>query len=104
MLHSVSFERYELLSDLYLIDSFWSSFLIVFQVLTGENWNELMYQGLVALDGNIVVVIYFVSLNLAGNYVVLNLFLAILLNRFDEKDDDDETPGASCNGPSSKSL
>ena len=61
----------------------------MFQGLTGENWNELLYTGLIALNGSVAVVFYYVSLNIIGNYVVLNLFLAILLSRFDEKDDTD---------------
>jgi len=62
-------------------------FVTVFQVLTGENWNEVMYTGLTA-SGQIAWV-YFVLLNLVGNYMVLNLFLAILLARFDNPGDDE---------------
>ena len=72
------------------VDTFWAGFVVVFQVLTGENWNELLYIGLTALNGSFLVVLYFVSLNVIGIYIVLNLFLAILLARFDAKDDDDD--------------
>eukprot|EP00924_Labyrinthula_sp_SR-Ha-C_P002687 augustus_masked-scaffold_13-processed-gene-4.8-mRNA-1 protein AED:0.09 eAED:0.10 QI:0/-1/0/1/-1/1/1/0/1606 len=71
-------------------DTFFNGFMVVFQVLTGENWNELLYEGLFVLDGSIVVYLYYVSLNIIGGYIVLNLFLAILLSRFDSKDDDDD--------------
>lgn len=67
---------------------FWS-FVTVFQVLTGENWNEVLYDGMHGA-GIGVSVFYFVSLNIVGNYVILNLFLAILLRNFEDGDDDDE--------------
>jgi len=69
-------------------DSFWWGFVTVFQVLTGENWNELLYIGL-RVHGEIAVV-YFVALNLIGTYMVLNLFLAILLARFELEDEQEE--------------
>lgn len=65
-------------------DSFWWGFVTVFQVLTGENWNELLYIGK-RVNGEIAWV-YFVSLNMIGAYMVLNLFLAILLARFEADD------------------
>lgn len=71
-------------------DTFWNGFVTVFQILTGENWNEVMYTGLVAMDGSGSVVVYFVVLNVVGNYIVLNLFLAILLARFDSPDEDED--------------
>ena len=72
-------------------DTFWNGFVTVFQILTGENWNEVMYTGLVAMEGSASVVVYFVILNVVGNYIVLNLFLAILLARFDSPDEEEES-------------
>lgn len=34
--------------------------------------------------------LYFVSLTVVGNYILLNLFLAILLQEFEEGDDEEE--------------
>jgi len=53
-----------------------------FQVLTGENWNEVMY--LCIQQTGYGAVIYFVSEVIIGTYVVLNLFLAILIDHFTE--------------------
>ena len=58
-------------------DTFFSSTLSVFQILTGENWNALMYDT-VETNGETAIA-YFVLVNLLGVYVMLNLFLAVLL-------------------------
>ena len=50
------------------------SFVTTFQVLTGENWNEVMY--LCIRHVGWPAVTYFVSEVIIGTYVVLNLFLA----------------------------
>ena len=52
----------------------------VFQVLTGEDWNAVMYDGMAA-NGSWSA-LYFVLLLVIGNFLVLNLFIAILLTNF----------------------
>ncbi|XP_056643338.1 voltage-dependent calcium channel type A subunit alpha-1 isoform X6 [Diorhabda sublineata] len=57
--------------------------LTVFQILTGEDWNEVMYNGINALGGPNVAMIYslyFIVLMLFGNYTLLNVFLAIAVD------------------------
>jgi hypothetical protein len=78
-------------------DSLGWSFVTVFQVLTGENWNEIIYNGMHVPGSEEVAVIYFVLLNVVGNYLVMNLFMAILLAKFEEDDEDEEesTPTAT---------
>ena len=49
-------------------------------MLSGENWNEIMYQSV--QQSGYGAIFYFVSLNILGNYILLNLFLAILLSNF----------------------
>lgn len=73
-------------------DNIWWAFVTVFQVLTGENWNEVLYFTVHAVGG--IGVAYFVLLSLVGNYLILNLFLAILLGNFDSVDEDIEEEGA----------
>ncbi|KAL4124998.1 hypothetical protein PRIC2_008589 [Phytophthora ramorum] len=63
----------------------WSA-VTVFQILTGENWNVVMVDGWRASGWSAV--LYFVSLVVLGNFIVLNLFLAILLGNFDESNDE----------------
>jgi hypothetical protein len=77
-------------------DDFWWGFVTVFQVLTGENWNDVLYNTMHALaqpeeEGHpIVAAIYFILLNVVGNYMILNLFLAILLANFEGGDEEEE--------------
>ncbi|KAA0147079.1 hypothetical protein FNF31_07654 [Cafeteria roenbergensis] len=59
---------------------FWA-FLAVFQVLSEENWNAIMYDCWRAVGWPAT--IYFVALVVVGNFVLLNLFLAIVLGNFE---------------------
>ena len=63
-------------------ESFPWAFVTVFQVLTGENWNEVLYAGKRGASGETAVP-YFVTCFLAGNYIILSLFMAILLGNFE---------------------
>ncbi|XP_026668099.1 voltage-dependent calcium channel type A subunit alpha-1 isoform X6 [Ceratina calcarata] len=57
--------------------------LTVFQILTGEDWNEVMYQGIESQGGTkrgMVYSLYFIVLVLFGNYTLLNVFLAIAVD------------------------
>ncbi|XP_076286450.1 calcium voltage-gated channel subunit cacophony isoform X16 [Lasioglossum baleicum] len=57
--------------------------LTVFQILTGEDWNEVMYQGIESQGGHrrgMVYSLYFIVLVLFGNYTLLNVFLAIAVD------------------------
>jgi hypothetical protein len=60
---------------------YWSA-ITVFEVLIGDNWNEVMYNCILSLGG--VSSLYFITLILFGNIIMLNLFLAILLGNFDK--------------------
>ncbi|XP_041350166.1 muscle calcium channel subunit alpha-1-like isoform X2 [Gigantopelta aegis] len=65
-------------------DTFWQSLLTVFQILTGEDWNVVMYNGIHAYGGvsdlGVIVCLYFVILFICGNYILLNVFLAIAVD------------------------
>ncbi|XP_072765467.1 voltage-dependent calcium channel type A subunit alpha-1 isoform X6 [Anoplolepis gracilipes] len=52
--------------------------LTVFQILTGEDWNEVMYQGIESQG--MAYSLYFIVLVLFGNYTLLNVFLAIAVD------------------------
>ncbi|XP_038208535.1 voltage-dependent calcium channel type A subunit alpha-1 isoform X3 [Zerene cesonia] len=57
--------------------------LTVFQILTGEDWNEVMYFGIQSQGGiqkGMLYSLYFVILVLFGNYTLLNVFLAIAVD------------------------
>jgi hypothetical protein len=57
------------------------SFITSFQILTKENWNEVLYTAADSV-GSWTPSIYFVLVITVGTYVVLNLFLAILIDSF----------------------
>eukprot|EP01048_Picozoa_sp_COSAG05_P003861 COSAG05_NODE_189_length_14633_cov_44.869134_4_plen_1996_part_00 len=72
-------------------DSFGEAFVTIFQMMTGEDWNVVMYDGI--RTAGPITALYFFILVLFGNYLILNLFLAILLGGFEagaEDDDDNE--------------
>lgn len=56
-----------------------------FQILTGEDWNEVMYDGIESQqlekkNGAMLYSLYFIILTLFGNYTLLNVFLAIAVD------------------------
>ena len=60
-------------------DDFWNAMLAVFQILTGEDWNAVMYEGVVASGGphsvkGIASSLYFVLLVILGNCILLWCF------------------------------
>ncbi|TGZ73626.1 hypothetical protein CRM22_001369 [Opisthorchis felineus] len=74
-------------------DGILQAMLTVFQILTGEDWNEVMYAGMKAYENTHwygVVVIYFIFLFIVGNYILLNVFLAIAVDNLNDDDDEDE--------------
>ncbi|KAJ8411970.1 hypothetical protein AAFF_G00142370 [Aldrovandia affinis] len=82
-------------------DTFPQALLTCFQILTGEDWNSVMYDGIMAYGGphfpGMIVCIYFVILFICGNYILLNVFLAIAVDNLasadkniEEKNEDEE--------------
>ncbi|KAK6306581.1 hypothetical protein J4Q44_G00235060 [Coregonus suidteri] len=64
-------------------DTFPAAILTVFQILTGEDWNAVMYHGIESqggVPGGMFSSIYFIVLTLFGNYTLLNVFLAIAVD------------------------
>lgn len=60
------------------------------QILTGEDWNAVMYDGIRAYGGvaspGVVACIYFIILFICGNYILLNVFLAIAVDNLADAD------------------
>ncbi|XP_048022435.1 voltage-dependent N-type calcium channel subunit alpha-1B isoform X7 [Megalobrama amblycephala] len=64
-------------------DSFPAAIMTVFQILTGEDWNAVMYHGIESqggVRGGMFSSVYFIVLTLFGNYTLLNVFLAIAVD------------------------
>ena len=60
---------------------FGTAMLTVFQILAGDNWNEVMYMAVGHTSYGYTV--YFFVVFVVGGFVILNLYLAILLSAFD---------------------
>lgn len=67
-------------------ESFTVAFITVFQVLTMENWQQVLYASMRSCDNKMinktVTAIYYISWIFIGNFILLNLFLAILIGGF----------------------
>ena len=57
------------------------SLLTLFRVVTLEDWTDVMYT---AMEMHAFAWIYFVSFVVMGTFVVINLFIAVVLNNLDE--------------------
>ncbi|XP_063370075.1 voltage-dependent calcium channel type D subunit alpha-1-like isoform X2 [Cydia amplana] len=85
-------------------DTFWQAVLTMFQILTGEDWNVVMYEGIKAYGGagsfGMIASIYFIIIFVCGNYILLNVFLAIAVDNLGDDDDEEvekEAEGAKDN-------
>ena len=75
-------------------NSFINGFTTVFIVLIGENWNSVMYDHIRTLGWTSK--LFFFTLFVQGNLILLNLFLAILLKNFeDDLDGGEDDHGAN---------
>ena len=74
-------------------DSFNNAFITVFNVLTMENWQNILYDSMKSSVGPFVSNLYLISWIFLGNFMLLNLFLAILLDSFTTPEEtEDELP------------
>ncbi|XP_062386882.1 voltage-dependent P/Q-type calcium channel subunit alpha-1A [Sardina pilchardus] len=84
-------------------DTFPAAIMTVFQILTGEDWNMVMYDGIESQGGvrkGMVFSVFFIVLTLFGNYTLLNVFLAIAVDNLANaqeltKDEQEEEKQAS---------
>jgi len=63
-------------------NSFYFGFLSSFVVMTGENWNVLLYFGV--RSSGFWGVVFFVTMYILGRYIILSSFLAVISNAFAE--------------------
>ncbi len=66
-------------------DSLLWATITVFQVLTQEDWNEVLYSGMERTSS--WAALYFIALMTFGNYVLFNLLVAILVEGFSTEDE-----------------
>ncbi|XP_017160021.1 voltage-dependent T-type calcium channel subunit alpha-1H-like isoform X3 [Poecilia reticulata] len=78
-------ESGETLADRKNFDSLLWATVTVFQVLTQEDWNAVLYNGMASTSP--LAALYFVALMTFGNYVLFNLLVAILVEGFQAEGD-----------------
>ncbi|XP_035254563.1 voltage-dependent T-type calcium channel subunit alpha-1I-like [Anguilla anguilla] len=66
-------------------DSLLWAIVTVFQILTQEDWNVVLYNGMASTSS--LAALYFVALMTFGNYVLFNLLVAILVEGFQAEGD-----------------
>jgi hypothetical protein len=54
-----------------------------------ENWNSLFYDAIRSSTLKLISALYYIAWIFVGNFILLNLFLAILLDSFLEEDDEE---------------
>ncbi|GMH73651.1 hypothetical protein TrRE_jg10895 [Triparma retinervis] len=70
------------------MDNFGSAFILIFRVLTLDDWNAIAFGGVECTEKNWVVLVYFLFWIVLGNFMLLNLFLAILIRSFEKVKED----------------
>ena len=73
---------------------FYHSFILLFRILCGE-WIELLYETLEVTQKIYWPVIFYLGALVIGNFLVLNLFLALLLNAFGEESIKEKSGGTT---------
>ncbi|XP_075297367.1 voltage-dependent T-type calcium channel subunit alpha-1G isoform X15 [Opisthocomus hoazin] len=66
-------------------DSLLWAIVTVFQILTQEDWNKVLYNGMASTSS--WAALYFIALMTFGNYVLFNLLVAILVEGFQTEGD-----------------
>lgn len=63
-------------------DNYNNALIAAFQVLTSTVWQQILYLGYAAKTSSAITFLYLFSWIFIGNYVFLNIFLAIILEEF----------------------
>ena len=79
--------RFKYINEYYNVDNFYTSFLLTFRCMTGENWPNIMME-LAFVDEDQVseayAYIYMIISNFVNSIIMLNLFLMVTLQQYDE--------------------
>ncbi|XP_046691295.1 voltage-dependent T-type calcium channel subunit alpha-1H isoform X4 [Silurus meridionalis] len=82
---SLKLENGDTIPDRKNFDSLLWAIVTVFQILTQEDWNVVLYNGMASTSP--LAALYFVALMSFGNYVLFNLLVAILVEGFQAEGD-----------------
>ena len=79
--------KFKYINEFYNVDNFYSSFLLTFRCTTGENWPNIMMElAFVDLEkvSEVYAYIYMIINNFINSIIMLNLFLMVTLQQYDE--------------------
>ena len=80
-------DQFEYINEYYNLDNFYYAFLLIFRCTTGENWNNIMME-LAYIDPDkfspTYAFIYMIVGNFVNSIIMLNLFLMVTLQQYDE--------------------
>ena len=65
----------------YNFNNIWNSFILIFQLLIGDNWNNVMYDCMRTTSN--WAFLYFVVIVIIGTIIMINLLIAIIISNFD---------------------
>jgi len=84
-LHAATASGVPMLAPRENFDNIFKALTTIFIVIIGEDWNQVMYiyVRVLGTDNEMWVSLYFVSLMIIGNVMLLSLFTAILLQNFE---------------------
>ncbi|XP_076865263.1 voltage-dependent T-type calcium channel subunit alpha-1H isoform X2 [Brachyhypopomus gauderio] len=88
---SLKTENGDTIPDRKNFDSLLWAIVTVFQILTQEDWNMVLYNGMASTSP--LAALYFVALMTFGNYVLFNLLVAILVEGFQAEGDANKSDG-----------
>ncbi|KXN82493.1 Calcium-channel protein cch1 [Leucoagaricus sp. SymC.cos] len=76
----------------------WNAFLAIWQVFSSENWTDVLYGATSAeiqLGQTLIVIIFIVSWMLFANFIVLQMFIAVINENFDVAEEAKKSKQAS---------
>ena len=83
-------------------NTFYNSFCLLFQCITGENWDLIMRDcmgnygctgGFETCGNPYIAAIFWVTYTIFGQYFLLNMFIAVIIDNFNEEEDDLSSSG-----------
>ena len=87
ILHGI--EKKGLIDDFTNFDNFGMAMLVLLRMATGEEWNGIMYE--YADQVGSVVIIYFISFVAITSFIMLNMFVMVILQSYDDFENNPES-------------
>jgi hypothetical protein len=86
---------FQYVNEYHNFDNFYNAFLLVFRQMTGENWPLMMMEFSIVDDFKVspyTAYLYFIFMNFATFFILLNLFTLVTIQLYDEFNDKLDNP------------